>query len=389
MIGRGKNLATYLGYNSKKQFDRLKFGLKKRLKRVKPVEILPYRGYGTTQKFYLKGRVLEDEGLAPARANDTVWQNLWAMYKRFESDEIPHVRLQARFQEVSQELVTDEEGFFSLELDPTQPLSPDQLWHKVELKLLDKVVPDQGVVETTGQVLVPPAQCEFGVISDIDDTIIKTQATSLVGMARITFFNNAKTRLPFKGVAGFYRALSRGTGQGNAYNPIFYVSGSPWNLYDLLLEFMKIQQIPIGPLFLRDFGMSVDRFLKISTKRHKLNQIEQILNIYPDLPFILIGDSGEKDPEIYRQVVKDFPGRIQAIYIRDVGLDGRDEAVKVIIDELGREEVEMLLVPDTEVAAAHAVEQGFISQNSLPDVHTEKIKDEQAPGELEQLLKQF
>jgi phosphatidate phosphatase APP1 len=207
-------------------------------------------------------------------------------------------------------------------------------------------------------------------------------------MLRVIFFNNAKTRLPFKGVAGFYRALCRGMSNHPSHNPIFYVSGSPWNLYDLLIDFMQTQQIPLGPLFLRDFGLSMDKFIKRSTKRHKLEQIEHILTLYPDLPFILIGDSGEKDPEIYQQVVQDFPGRILAIYIREISLEGRQAEIDLLIEELGKQDVEMVLVPDTEVAALHAVDRGFISRESLADIQIEKTKDETGPSDLEQLLEQ-
>jgi phosphatidate phosphatase APP1 len=298
------------------------------------------------------------------------------------------VRLEARFQNARQEVVTDAEGYFFVEFEPTGTLASEQVWHPIELRLLEQVVPEQDVVEATGQVLVPPVQSDFGIISDIDDTIIETEVTDFLKMLRVIFFNNAKTRLPFKGVAGFYRALCRGLGNHPAHNPIFYVSGSPWNLYDLLIDFMQTQKIPLGPLFLRDFGLSMDKFIKRSTKLHKLEQIEHILTLYPDLPFILIGDSGEKDPEIYQQVVQDFPGRILTIYIREISLEGRQAEIDLLIEELGKQDVEMVLVPDTEVAALHAVERGFISRDSLADIQTEKSKDETGPSDLEQLLEQ-
>ena len=70
-------------------------------------------------------------------------------------------------------------------------------------------------------------------ISDIDDTIVRTGATSLLMMLRVVLLSNAHTRLPFQGVAAFYGALARGA-SGQDSNPLFYVSSSPWNLYDVL-----------------------------------------------------------------------------------------------------------------------------------------------------------
>ena len=72
-------------------------------------------------------------------------------------------------------------------------------------------------------------------------------------MAKLTLLHNAHTRLPFEGVAGFYQALQRGR-DGEAYNPVFYVSNSPWNLYDLLEDFLDVHGIPRGPLLLRDWS---------------------------------------------------------------------------------------------------------------------------------------
>ena len=90
----------------------------------------------------------------------------------------------------------------------------------------------------------------FGIISDIDDTVIRTDATSLLGTFRSTMLANARTRLPFPGVAALYRAL-----HGAGTNPLFYVSSSPWNIYDMLSDVLAIRGIPAGPLLLRNWGL--------------------------------------------------------------------------------------------------------------------------------------
>src|SRR5690606_6523602 len=131
-------------------------------------------------------------------------------------------------------------------------------------------------------------------------------ASNLLQMLKLTLFNNAHTRLPFEGVAALYQAFHAGAG-GSEKNPLFYVSSSPWNLYDLLDEFFYLQDIPKGPFFLRDFGIDKDKFIVSGHEEHKIVQIEKILSTYPDMKFILIGDSGEKDPEIFTNVVQAFP----------------------------------------------------------------------------------
>lgn len=353
---------------------------RRRLGREAPVHIAAYRGHGTARELRLKGRVLAGKPPEPATQADTRWTNLQAMYRRFTSREIPGARVCAHFRGATRRVFTDEEGYFEITLRPEEACPEDRLWHSVDLWLATDGRPRLGGVEATGQVLVPPPSCAFGVISDVDDTIIKTGAGKFATMLRTTMFGNARTRLPFEGVAAFYEALQRGAGgkargPGGASNPIFYVSSSPWNLYDFLVDFMDVQGIPAGPLFLRDLGIDETKFIQTSHRAHKLGRIERLLNTYPDLPFLLIGDSGQKDPEIYRQAMQDFPGRIQAVYIRDVTAEARRTEVQALAREVEAQHADLLLVPDTEAAAEHAAERGFINPDALPDIRTEKAKD--------------
>ena len=378
-------IIAQIAYDVDTHFENLKLRLKQRMGWLGPVQILAYRGHGTSRNFFIKGRVLEDKGITEASDNDTVWENILAMYKRFQSVEIPGVRVRARFLNAEKEALTDEEGYFDIAFELQEAPPANRLWHQVDLQLLDEVVESQGPVHATEQVLVPPQECDFGVISDVDDTVIETHATSLFKMAKITFLNNARTRLPFKGVAAFYRALHRGS-DNTPSNPIFYVSRTLWNLYDLLDDFMDIHGIPAGPLLLRKLSSSRERPETFVSGWYKLRQIERILSLYPELPFILIGDSGQRDPEIYRQVVHKFPGRILAIYIRNVSSEVREEQVYSFAEQLRADKVEMLLVEDSEAAARHAADRGFITPESLLDVTSEKIKDTSAPSDLELLI---
>lgn len=377
-------LAHQTAATVEERFDELRYEMHERLGRTDPIVIQPYRGFGTEKKLRVWGRVLEDEGIHEATDRDSIWKNLLASYRRFESDEVPGVRVRARYAGAEQVALTDEEGYFDLYLEPTEELPADRLWHEVDVELLDDVQPGRGPVQAKAPVLVPPVEAAFGVISDVDDTILKTDATNLMAMARLTFLRNAHTRLPFEGVAAFYRALEKGPG-GDGANPIFFVSSSPWNLFDFLADFCDLHGIPRGPLLLRDLGLDRNKFIKAGHHTHKLAQIEHVLATYPDLPFVLIGDSGQEDPEIYQQVIKDFPGRVRVAYIRDVSVDERDAIVRKIAEGLGTPDVEMVLTADSAEAAEHAADVGLIDPEALPNVRAEKAKDEAPPGEAEQL----
>jgi len=384
-----RSILRLVGDNTEVQLQHLKQGLAQRLKLTEPVMMIPYRGFGTKERLFLKGRTLEDKGIAAAEDDDTLWENLHATYLRFASDELPGVRVHAHFQDETWEVVTDEEGYFDFALEPARTPAVTQQWHEVRLTL-----PDLSPTGATGQpvqalaeVLTPTIMSTVGVISDIDDTIVATHATNVMKMARVVFLNNARTRLPFAGIAAFYRALHRGANGAEA-NPIFYVSSSPWNLYDLLVDFLAIHDIPAGPLFLQDYGLDPGKLITISHRKHKLAAIKRILLTYPMLPFILIGDSGQEDPEIYTEVVRAYPGRIRAIYIRDVSPAKRETAVQTLIKEAHRHTVEMLLVPDTLAAAHHALQRGFIHSDALAAISQEKHKDAAAPSDLELLVEE-
>jgi phosphatidate phosphatase APP1 len=173
-------------------------------------------------------------------------------------------------------------------------------------------------------------------------------------------------------------------GKGN--NPIFYVSSSAWNIYDLLIDFLEHNEIPVGPLLLADYGLDQTSFPFASHDMHKMTQIKQILDTYPKLRFILIGDSGQRDHAIYQQVNYDYPGRILAIYLRDVQwltLDSSKESAKIETLPNG---VEVVLAPNTAAAASHAAEHGFIAAAALPDIGVAAVADASDPDEVETIL---
>jgi len=301
------------------------------------VVISPYRGFGNGTEMLVRGRILVDKRITRAVEAETLWRNVLNTYRRFKSDEVVGARVVATYREAVIETVSDSEGYFQVRLEAETGGG----WHEVGLTL-----PDYGAA-AVAHVLVPPLDAQFGVISDIDDTIVRTNATSLLGMAR-SIINNAAARLPFEGVADLYRALHVGK------NPVFYVSSSPWNLYELLHDYMDINRIPHGPMFLQDWGLDETKLILASHTDHKMKQIASIVEYFPQLKFVLIGDSGQHDPEVYLQVIRSHRGRVLAAFIRDVTPDVRDHAVSQIVAEAKAAGVEMVYVQESAEALEHA-----------------------------------
>jgi phosphatidate phosphatase APP1 len=341
---------------------------------IRSVMIMPYQGFGNNDEFFFLGRVLRDRGIGLSTMEDSGWRNFSRMYKRFMTWEIPFVRVKAYFGDTTETVKTDEEGYFEFRIKHHHPEIAAESWQEIKLELVDKVTKKYNEVIATNRIFIATERVEFGVISDIDDTIVPTGATRIWEMLKTTFLRNAHSRIPFAGVSAFYQALSKGpTGKGN--NPFFYVSSSPWNLYDFLMEFMNIHEIPQGPLMLRDIGLSREYFIAGSHFDHKLTQVERIFEIIHDIPFILIGDSGQHDAEIYHQVIKDFPGRVKMVYIRDVDQNSHEKVLKTAI-EIKKLGVEMILVKDTIEAAVHAESKGWLIESDIRDIAEEKKEDE-------------
>lgn len=374
-----------LAHDVENHFDDLKGRLGNLLGGDDPIVIVPYLGYGSQEELRVRGRVLEEPGIRDVSDNDRLWDNLLNTFRRFESDELPFARVKARFAEKQVEALADDEGFFKIRFEPAVPVPPGELWHQVELKLLEPMRENHPPVRATAPVLVPPVSAQFGVISDIDDTVVFSHATDLLKMARLVFLGNARTRVPFPGVSAFYQALQGGCG-GADQNPLFYLSSSPWNLYDLLVEFLKLHDIPVGPIFLRDWGISAAELLPTRHHTYKLGVLRTILNFYSHLPFILIGDSGQEDPEIYSQIMAEYPDRIRAIYIRDVTPDERDADVLQLAERVAKTGADLILAADTRAMAEHAVVSGWIHPDMVASVAATVQRDQEAPSPAEILL---
>ena len=338
-----------------------------------PYHVAPYRGYGRQGRILVLARVLEDEGLAAPDVRHGKTRNLFAMLKRLESDPLPSARVRVLLPGDERELVADDEGFVHAWLDADLTVGADS-WGTVELEL---VHPEQAQgPPAVAPILLPPGSAAYGVISDMDDTVVQSEVTSFLRAARMVLLENARTRLPFAGVAAFYRALR--DGRGGAQNPIFYVSSSPWNLYDVITGFLEAQEIPAGPLLLRDWDLSPSL---LRNEAHKAAHLGEILGTYPRLPFILVGDSTQEDPEIYASAVAAHPDRILAVYIRSVEPHPeREAAIQRLAKEVKAAGSTLVLADDTLTIASHAAAHGWIRGEALAQVGGEKRADEGAGG---------
>ncbi len=350
-----------------------------------PRQIVAYQGYATLETVRLGGRVLSNAPRGGPLDDDGWWENLVNTWIRWESDEVAGVPVTVRYQDDELVVVSDEEGYYLAEFPSGKQDHDGLLW----LTASARTETAAGEIHATHDIMVPPSHAGFGIISDLDDTVIHTGVTRLLLAAKLTFLENARTRKPLDGVATLYQALQRGGG-GVPMNPLFYISSSPWNLHDLLVDFLRLNEIPPGPLFLRDVGLDRTKFIKGKGHGHKLDRALELMDAYPDLPFVLIGDSGQEDPRIYSELIRLRPGRILAVYIRDVDPDAesaRDEATRKAVDLAESAGVPMILARDSLSISEHAMRIGLISNSAIAGIAEDVEADQALPETGEQALR--
>lgn len=355
---------------------------------IEPPSVLPahgalsleaYHGHGTAETLFVRARVRRGGGVGEVGEEDSRWRNLFNTVRRVNRRRAPGIRVTASFQGAEMQAVSDDNGFVEFELPVIQHLDGDREWWEVELQASEEGRMES-TVRATARVIVPSTHAEYCVISDIDDTVVRTEVTNWLRMLKIVLLTNAYTRTPFEHVETLYHAFRQGS-RGRSQNPVFYVSSSPWGFYDLLEHFFRIHGLPEGPLFLKTYQVSLKHLRGSSHHNHKLHYIRKLFDTYPALPFVLVGDSGQEDPEIYREVVRDYPDRVLAIFIRDVTSSARDEEVHAIAEEVGEMGVEMALVEDKLSAGLGAIRLGLIQDYWLKRMMEERADpDADAPS---------
>lgn len=260
-----------------------------------------YRGFASENRLIYICRLLKDQNHV-ATADDGWWINVKNTFRKVASREISNAAIQATFEGQNLEVVSDREGYVYIDMDVSISLESEESWKSIVLSGKHR--------SFSGEVVVPSEKAQYGIISDIDDTVLVTEVHAPFRMIINSLFKNPYQRQSFEGMDTYFKMLH------NGINPVFYLSNSPWNLYQNIQQFLSLNNMPKGPILLRDFGMHFP-VKPHAYVRHKEINIELILSVYPDLPFILIGDATQEDAIIYSHLKEKYPQRIKEIYIRE------------------------------------------------------------------------
>lgn len=360
-------------YAANRAWDRNRTRLRRKIGWSRPPVIIAHRGFGTHHRAVVRARVLEDRGALHFEDRSTLGR-LGAAYRRYATWKMPNEPVLIRWNEREVETKTDREGYVEQWIQP--PASAHDGWNFVDIEL------PRYDCTTRGSVLVTGPRAEFAVLSDIDDTIIETGATNPIKRAYALFWADTRTRLPFEGVAAFYRALWHGK-SGDAKNPMLYLSSSPWNLHQHLEVLLERHDIPDGAMLLRDWGFGPEGFAPTGGHGHKVAKAAEVFDVLDPLPLVLIGDSGQEDAQHYATLVEQHPERVRAVYIRDLG--AHDRRVDEAVERMRAQGVPVLLASDTAAAAEHAGQIGLLDARCLEDVRRDRDEDRERTGVVDHL----
>ena len=331
------------------------------------LHVVVYRGFVADGVAKVRVRVVESPEL-PGDSRIPYWDVAQANLRRHAALAIVGVAVELRIGAHTATEVTDDHGFANFSL-PVPKLRVG--WH--EAHAMTTPIEDGEVATGTGRVIKPSLQAPFLVISDIDDTILVTGLTEGVAMVTRTVLREADKRRAIAGMSSLYRGLSRGvqnrTGNRKPEPTFFYVSTGSWSFYPLLQQFMQLRAFPQGPMFLTDWGPT-ERYVRRSGAEHKRTAIRRLFEAYPKMPFVLIGDSGQRDALTYAEMAREFPGRVRLIIIRQVGDDDDDRniAVREQAGTLRAEGIPFHLVLDAARAAELCQAEGLCDEETLVEV---------------------
>ena len=259
--------------------------------------IIPYTGYGTRSWVRIMARLLlrraerRPEGAQAVRG----WRSFATLPV---ADEVVVVDVGDRQHEAR----TDRGGY----IDVVVEANFEPGWRSVRLRR-------EGAAPVEAPVRVLAPDMRLGVVSDIDDTVMVTALPRPLLAAWNTFVLDEHARSPVPGMAVLYERLV--TAHPDA--PVFYLSTGAWNVAPTLNRFLSRNLYPPGPLLLTDWGPTTDRWFR-SGQAHKRATLERLATEFPDVRWLLIGDDGQHDQEIYGDFVASHPGNVAAVAIRQL-----------------------------------------------------------------------
>ncbi|MCU1558486.1 MAG: synthase [Microbacteriaceae bacterium] len=274
------------------------FREKRARKRGHTPTVIPYTGYGAPGWVRVLCRVLLTK---PSLGDDVRYKKIRG-WRSFTSVPVNDIAVTIAVGGVEQRVMADRGGV----VDTVVQVDLAPGWHTITIRTDEAETVDAPVL------IIDPA-VGVGIISDVDDTVMVTALPRPFLAAWNTFVLDEHARRPVPGMAVLYERLTR----EHPGTPVFYLSTGAWNVAPTLSRFLSRNLYPPGPLLLTDWGPTHDRWFR-SGRAHKVETLQRLAREFPTVHWLLVGDDGQHDEEIYGDFAANNPDSVEAIAIRQL-----------------------------------------------------------------------
>ena len=321
---------------------------------MKPILKL-YRGYANEQELIVMGHVFKPTTIQEYNFQKKNLKNATSVIKMFQIKTQANADVYLKHNNAKIHTKTLIDGYFKFCVPLDQ--NTNYGWIDYEVSIVYK---NESI--TTRDSYIRPHKGNLGIISDIDDTFLVSHTLNPLKKLYVLLFKNVNKRKIYEDVVTHYQALSTaGRENKEEFNAFFYVSSSEWNLYRFITKFTEIHQLPKAVLLLKDIKTSLTDFFLTGrgNHNHKFDKIKHILEFYPNLEYVLLGDDSQHDAFLYEAICKIFPVTVKAVYIRQTG-DSKKEKVTAILKNLETLKVSVCYFQNSSEAIAHSKMIGII-----------------------------
>jgi phosphatidate phosphatase APP1 len=321
---------------------------------MKPILKL-YRGYANEQELIVMGHVFKPTSTRDYNFQKKNIQNARSLFKLFTAKTQANADVYLEHNGIKIHTKTLNDGYFKFCVPLSQCEKYGWLDYQVTIVYKDKII-------AAKEAYIRPHKGNFGIISDIDDTFLVSHSLNPFKKLYVLLFRDIRKRKVFDDVVSHYQALSfAGRHNKEEQNAFFYVSSSEWNLYRFIIKFTEIHQLPKAVLLLKDIKTKLTDFVLTGrgNHNHKFEKIKHILEFYPNLQYVLLGDDSQKDAYLYEAICKIFPVTVKAVYIRQTG-NYKKEKIMALLNNLETLKVAVCYFKDSSEAIAHSKKIGLI-----------------------------
>ncbi|SDB88163.1 Phosphatidate phosphatase APP1 [Sanguibacter gelidistatuariae] len=223
-------------------------------------------------------------------------------WRSFVTAQLPGTRVQVVVGGAVHEVLTDRGGY----IDVTLPATLGEGWHDV------RILPEGGPAVLAPVRVISTRPCT-GLLSDVDDTVMVTMLPRPLSAIWNLLVLHEDARLPVPGMSQLYAEL----GGLDAAMPVVYLSTNAWNVAPALRRFLAHHRFPAGPLLLTDWGPTNTGLFR-SGPEHKRQALDRLAAELPHIRWVLVGDDGQRDPQIYRDFARAHPSAVRAVVIREL-----------------------------------------------------------------------